>query len=182
MKTSPQETSFDEPAMLPAWVVRDEFLTNLNACKFLIVKAPTGSGRSTVFPALAAKVMPREKIWCTQVTRNTTEAVCHSTRKMWGRSTQDLVVGFKHGMSKKQTSSNDQTRILFCTEGIARSEILSLDRNCIRDTAIRGCKILLVDEAHSSNVDTELIIASILTRLNSMNGFKLVVMSAMADP
>ena len=49
------------------------------------------------------------------------------------------------------------------------------------DTAIRNCKILLVDEAHSNNVDTEFIIASILTRLSSMSGFKLVVMSATLD-
>ena len=59
-----------------------------------------------------------------------------------------------------------------------------MDRNKISDTAIRGCKILLVDEAHSNNVDTELIIiiiASVLTRLNSMHNFKLVVMSATLD-
>ena len=68
----------------------------------------------------------------------------------------------KNGMSEKQTSSTEKTRILFYTEGIARNEILSLDRNRVGDTAIRHCKILLVDEAHSSNVDTELIIASIL--------------------
>ena len=72
-----------------------------------------------------------------------------------------MVVGFKHGMSDKQTSANDKTRILFCTEGIARNEILSLDRSEISDGAIRNCKILLVDEAHSNNVDTELIIASV---------------------
>ena len=38
-----------------------------------------------------------------------------------------------------------------------------------------------MDEAHSNNVDTELIIASILMRLNSMKDFKLVVMSATLD-
>ena len=179
VNTTSQETSFDTPEPLPARVVREEFLHKLNACKFLIVKAPTDTGKSTIFPAFAAKVMPREKVMCTQV--NTTEADCQSTRKMWGWSQQDLVVGFKHGMSDKQTSANDKTRILFCTEGIARNEILSLDRSRVVDTAIRNCKVLLVDEAHSNNVDAELIVASILTRLNSMSGFKLVVMSATLD-
>ena len=181
VNTSPQETSFDRPADLPAWAVREEFLNKLNACKLLVVKAPTGSGKSTIFPALAAKVLSKDRVMCTQVKRNTTEAVCQSTRKMWGRSPQDLVVGFKHGTSDKQTSANEKTRILFCTEGIARNEILSLDRSKISDTAIRGCKILLVYEAHSNNVDTELIIASVLTRLNGMKNFKLVVMSATLD-
>ena len=147
----------------------------------LVVKAPAGSGKSTIFPALAAKVMPRERVMCTQVKRNTTEAVCHSTRRMWRRSPQDLVVGFKHGTSDKQASANEKTRILFCTEGIARNEIFALDRTKISDTAIRGCRILLVDEAHSNNVDTELFITSVLTRLNGMKNFKLVVMSATLD-
>ena len=127
--TSPEETSFVKPADLPAWTVREEFLNKLNACKLLVVKAPTGSGKSTIFPALAAKVMPKERVMCTQVKRNTTEAVCHSTRRMWKRSPQDLVVGFKHGTSDKQTSANEKTRILFCTEGIARNEIFALDRS-----------------------------------------------------
>ena len=102
---------------------------------------------------------------------------------MWGRSPQDLVVGFKHGTSDKQASANEKTRILFCTEGIARNEIFALDRSRVSDTAIRGCRILLVDEAHSNHVDTELIITSVLTRLNgmSMKNFKLVVMSATLD-
>ena len=155
VNTSPEETSFSKPAELPAWTVREEFLNKLNACKFLVVKAPTGSGKSTIFPALAAKVMPKDRVMCTQVKRNTTEAVCHSTRKMWRRSPQDLVVGFKHGTSDRQTSANEKTRILFCTEGIARNEIFALDRTKVADTAIRGCRILLVDEAHSNNVDTE---------------------------
>ena len=141
--TSPEETSFVKPADLPAWTVREEFLNKLNACKLLVVKAPTGSGKSTIFPALAAKVMPKERVMCTQVKRNTTEAVCHSTRRMWKRSPHDLVVGFKHGTSDKQASANEKTRILFCTEGIARNEIFALDRTKVSDTAIRGCRILL---------------------------------------
>ena len=111
VNTTPQETSFDQPAPLPAWVVREEFLHKLNACKFLTVKAPTGSGKSTIFPALAAKVMPKERVMCTQVKRNTTVAVCHSTRKMWKRSQQDLVVGFKHGMADKQTKRQGSSSV-----------------------------------------------------------------------
>ena len=81
------ETSFKTPkADLPAWKTRDQFITKLDACKLLIVKAPTGSGKSTIFPALASKALPKERIWRTQVKRSTTEAVCRSTKRMWGRS------------------------------------------------------------------------------------------------
>ena len=44
-----------------------------------------------------------------------------------------------------------------------------------------GTRILLVDEAHSNNVDTELVISAILCRLNGLQDFKLVLMSATLD-
>ena len=79
---APQESSFKKPnADLPAWKIRKQFVEKLSACKLLIVKAPTGSGKSTIFPALAAKTMPKDRIWCTQVKRSTTESVCGSTQK-----------------------------------------------------------------------------------------------------
>ena len=179
---APQEASFKNPtANLPAWKIRKQFVEKLSACKLLIVKAPTGSGKSTIFPALAAKAMPKERIWCTQVKRSTTEGVCRSTQRMWGRSREDLVVGYRHGTAVKQNSESDSTRILFCTEGIARNEILSLNREKYPHTAMRGTWILLVDEAHSNNVDTELVISAILCRLNGLTDFKLVLMSATLD-
>ena len=179
---APQESSFKKPtADLPAWKIRKQFVEKLSACKLLIVKAPTGSGKSTIFPALAAKTMPKERIWCTQVKRSTTESVCGSTQRMWKRTKDDRVVGYRHGTAVKQNSESDSTRILFCTEGIARNEILSLDRKRHPHTAMKGTRILLVDEAHSNNVDTELVISAILCRLNGLSDFKLVLMSATLD-
>ena len=100
---------------------------------------------------------------------------------MWRRTPEDLVVGYRHGTAVKQKSESDSTRILFCTEGIARNEILSLNRQKHPNTAMKGTRILLVDEAHSNNVDTELVISAILCRLNDLSDFKLVLMSATLD-
>ena len=100
---------------------------------------------------------------------------------MWKRTPEDLVVGYRHGTAVKQKAESDSTRILFCTEGIARNEILSLNRQKYPNTAMRGTRILLVDEAHSNNVDTELVISAILCRLNGLSDFKLVLMSATLD-
>ena len=170
-----QESAFRKPSHdLPAWKIRKQFVEKLSACKLLIVKAP-------IFPALAAKTMPKDKIWCTQVKRSTTEGVCRSTKKMWKRTHDDLVVGYRHGTAVKQVSESESTRILFCTEGIARNEILSLNRQRYPHTAMKGTRILLVDEAHSNNVDTELVMSAILCRLNELTDFKLVLMSATLD-
>ena len=93
----------------------------------------------------------------------------------------DLVVGYRHGTAVKQNAESEHTRILFWTEGIARNEILSLDRTRFPNTAMRGSRILLVDKAHSNNVDTELVIASVLCRLDGLSAFKIVLMSATLD-
>ena len=56
-----------------------------------------------------------------------------------------------------------------------------MNRDVIKDAAIKALRVLLVDEAHTNNVDTELMIVAILHRIGSLHKFKLVVMSAMLD-
>ena len=48
----------------------------------------------------------------------------------------------KHQLMRRQGFSSVQKEL-------QENEILALDRTKISDTAIRGCRILLVDEAHS---------------------------------
>ena len=50
------------------------------------MKATTGSGKTTIYPALAARALPKRfgRICCTQVRRATTQGVCTGTKKMWG--------------------------------------------------------------------------------------------------
>ena len=70
---------------LPAWKNREEFIEKLDGSRLLIVKAPTGSGKTTIYPALAARALPKRfgRICCTQVRRATTQGVCTGTRRMW---------------------------------------------------------------------------------------------------
>ena len=44
VNTSPQETSFRQPADLPAWTIKEEFLNKLNACKFWWSRHQQGRG------------------------------------------------------------------------------------------------------------------------------------------
>ena len=46
-------------AQLPAWRNREEFIRKLDGSRLLIVRAPTGSGKTTIYPALAARAIPR---------------------------------------------------------------------------------------------------------------------------
>ena len=62
---------------LPAWNKRCDFIKKLDGSRLLIIKAPTGSGKTTIYPALAARALPKRlgRICCTQVRRATTQGV-----------------------------------------------------------------------------------------------------------
>ena len=105
---------------LPAWKNREEFIKRLDGSRLLIVKAPTGSGKTTIYPALVARALPKPfgRICCTQVRRATTQGVCTGTKKMWGIHENNKVVGFQHGLEKSSQWNASDTRVLFLTEGI----------------------------------------------------------------
>ena len=114
VNTSPQETSFDRPADLPAWAVREEFLNKLNACKFLVVKAPTGSGKSTIFPALAAKVMPKDKSRETPLKRcvNPQGRCGEDHHKIWLSDSNMERLTNKHRQMRRREFSSAQKELL----------------------------------------------------------------------
>ena len=101
-------------AQLPAWKNREEFIKKLDGSRLLIIRAPTGSGKTTIYPALAAKAIPRRfgRICCTQ-----TQGVCTGTKRMWRIDPEKKVVGFQHGLEKSSEWDASATRVLFLTEG-----------------------------------------------------------------
>ena len=106
-------------AQLPAWRNREEFIKKLDGSRLLIVRAPTGPGKTTIYPALAARAIPRRfgRVCCTQVRRATTQGVCTGTKRMWQISPDKKVVGFQHGLEKSSQWDLNDTRVLFLTEG-----------------------------------------------------------------
>ena len=55
---------------------------------------------------------------------------------------------------------------------------MSHDEHKNPDTILQGCKVLLLDEAHSGSTDVELILARMLPRINKAPQFRLILMSA----
>ena len=104
---------------LPAWKNREEFIKKQDGSPLLIIKAPTGSGKTTIYPALVARALPKRfgRTCCTQVRRATTQGVCTGTKKMWGIRENDKVVGFQHGLEKSSQWDPNDTRV-FLIEGI----------------------------------------------------------------
>ena len=109
-------------AQLPAWKVSEEFLSNLDASKLLIVTCPTGSGTTTIFPVLAAAGLPKEagRVCCTQ---NRTQGIWDSTCDMWGIPDTDKQSGFRHRENRKMGRNSNSGAIHDRGNGGSRSDL-----------------------------------------------------------
>ena len=75
------EWPVDEPLVkLPMWKKKDSFLATFLNHKVIIANCPTGSGKSTILPALAAMHLHPQagRVCCTQIRRVTTQSVSPS--------------------------------------------------------------------------------------------------------
>ena len=154
-ENQPKDKDFVKPsAQLPAWKSRQEFIKKLDGSRLLIIRAPTGSGKTTIYPALAARAIPRRfgRICCTQVRRATTQGVCTGTKRMWQISPENEVVGFQHGLEKSSEWSASDTRVLFLTEGIIMRQAMKTPDMNSQYGVIEGCAVLMLDEVHSGFV------------------------------
>ena len=176
-----QDQEFRNPKQqLPAWKKREEFIEKLDGSRLLIIRAPTGSGKTTICPALAARALPKRfgRVCCTQVRRATTQGVCTGTKRMWGIHLENEVVGFQHGLEKSSKWDPDQTRVLFLTEGIIMRQAMKTPDINSPYSVIDGCAVLMLDEVHSGSSDMELILARVLPKLKTVTNFKVVLLSA----
>ena len=176
-----RDKDFVKPnAHLPAWRNREEFIKKLDGSRLLIVRAPTGSGKTTIYPALAARAIPRRfgRVCCTQVRRATTQGVCTGTKRMWQIDPEKKVVGFQHGLEKSSEWDAEKTRVLFLTEGIIMRQAMKTPDMNSQYGVIEGCAVLMLDEVHSGSSDMELILARILPKLKTITNFKVVLLSA----
>ena len=159
------EWPVDEPLVkLPMWKKKDSFLATFLNHKVVIAHCPTGSGKSTILPALAAMHLHPQagRVCCTQIRRVTTQSVSRNTKDIWNIPRDSLVVGYTHGTEKLEHWNKQKTKVLLLTEGIVMRQVMSHDEHRHPETILPGCKVLLLDEAHSGSTDIELILARIL--------------------
>ena len=179
--TGASEWPVDEPKVkLPMWKKKDSFLATFLDHKVVIAHCPTWSGKSTILPALAAMHLHPQagRVYCTQIRRVTTQSVSRNTKDIWNIPRDSLVVGYRHGTEKLDHWNEQQTKVLFLTEGIVMRQVMSHDEHRHPETILPDCKVLMLDEAHSGSTDIELILARILPRIRQVKNFRLALMSA----
>ena len=158
------------PRQLPIYEIEDRIVEAAKDGARLILRAPTGSGKSTQVPQmLLDRVVPGSgQIIVLQPRRMAARMLATRVAQERGEALGQTV-GYQVRMEGK---SSAQTRILYITEGI-------LLRRMIGDPELRGVSAVVFDEFHERHLYGDITLARALELQESVRpDLKLVVMSA----
>lgn len=157
---------------LPAGAIAAPLCEALNQSRCVVVTAPPGAGKSTLLPlCLLESLAPDEKLLLLEPRRIAARHIAARMANLLGEQTGQTV-GYR---VRKDTCVSKSTRLEVLTEGI-------LTRMLIADPALEGVKIVVFDELHERNLNTDeaLALARETQRL-LRDDLKIVVMSATID-
>jgi ATP-dependent helicase HrpB len=159
-----------DPRQLPIYEIEDRIVEAAKAQSRLILRAPTGSGKSTQVPQmLLDRVVSGDgQIVVLQPRRMAARMLASRVAQERGEALGQTV-GYQVRMEGK---SSTRTRILYVTEGI-------LLRRMIGDPALRGVSAVVFDEFHERHLYGDITLARALDlQQTSRSNLKIVVMSA----
>src|SRR5437867_829236 len=161
------------PSQLPIYEIENDIIAPLKAARRLVLRAPTGSGKSTQVPQMLLKhgLLGSGQVVTLQPRRLAARLlalrVAHELGVELGRE-----VGYQ---VRFENASSDATRIKFETEGI-------LLRQLIQDPALQGIQALIFDEFHERHLYGDITLARALDlQEQSRPDLLILVMSATLD-
>jgi len=165
----------DDTSDLPISEVLDELSQQLRERHELVLQAPPGAGKTTVVPLalLDEPWLEGRKILMLEPRRMAARAAAARMAQLLGESVGETV-GYR---IRLDTCVSERTRIEVITEGI-------LTRQLQRDPGLEDVAMVVFDEFHERNLDSDLCLALILQGrelLREGPPLKLLVMSATLD-
>ena len=158
---------------LPIFNYRNNFLFSVETNSVTIVVGETGSGKSTQIPQYLSEANwasnnmkiavtePRRNAAITLASRVADEMSCHLG------SDVGYQIRFENAIS-------DTTKIVYCTDG-------SLLREIMVDPLLSKYAVVVVDEVHERNINTDILIALLRKILKQRPDLKIVLTSATTD-
>ncbi|EGO02407.1 hypothetical protein SERLA73DRAFT_120997 [Serpula lacrymans var. lacrymans S7.3] len=156
---------------LPAFAVKDRFLTELQKSRVMVVVGDTGCGKTTQLPQfiLDSLIMSnrgsKASIIVTQPRR--LAAISVATRVSAERL-DDGCVGYATRGESKQSK---KTKLLFCTTGVTLRRLSSGDK-------LEDVTHVIVDEVHERSVDGDFLLLELKELLLTHPSLKVILMSA----
>eukprot|EP01122_Echinamoeba_exundans_P000205 TRINITY_DN10180_c0_g1_i1.p1 TRINITY_DN10180_c0_g1~~TRINITY_DN10180_c0_g1_i1.p1 ORF type:complete len:914 (+),score=96.79 TRINITY_DN10180_c0_g1_i1:460-3201(+) len=159
-------------AALPILSAKDEFIERLREDKFIVVKAETGSGKTTQLPQYAAEEFQTGLIVCTQPRAIAAISIAQRIAMEYDGAKVGNNVGYQIGRGKSEKGK----RIMLMTDA-------SLVNAAQRDPLLSDISVLIIDEAHERSLNTDIVIGiAKMIRSRRPDDFYVVVASATIDP
>ncbi|MEH6517623.1 MAG: ATP-dependent helicase HrpB [Halioglobus sp.] len=160
---------------LPIYAVLEQLKATLMSCNDVVLQAPPGAGKTTIVPlALLDQPWLRGgKILVLEPRRMAARASAARMAQLLGESVGDTV-GYR---IRLDTKVSERTRIEVITEGV-------LTRQLQTDPSLEGVALIVFDEFHERNLDSDLGLALALQARELFRpgtDLKLLVMSATLD-
>ncbi|MFH0919198.1 MAG: ATP-dependent helicase HrpB [Fibrobacterota bacterium] len=154
---------------LPILDIRKSIFSALQSNNRLILHAPTGSGKSTQLPSFALEALGKEaRVLVLQPRRVAAHMLAARVAEE-----RNVPLGGEVGYQTRFDSAyDDDTRILFLTEGI-------LPRRLLGDSRLSGVSAVVFDEFHERSLTTDLGLALVKSlQETSRPDLRIIVMSA----
>lgn len=137
----------------------------------LLLKAPPGAGKSTLFPLRLLQALPG-KVLLFEPRRVAARAVAARLAENLGEALGETV-GYRVRLEGRE---GPRTRLLVMTEGL-------LTRRLLEDPTLEGVSAVLLDEAHERHLETDLALALLLRVQETLRpDLKLALLTATPDP
>lgn len=158
-----------ENNVLPIQAFEEQILESLKNSAVTIVTAETGAGKSTQIPQFLANAGYRVVV--TQPRRLAARALAQRVAQEMGTRLGDRV-GFR---TAEERADSAATEVLFVTDGLQLVRELAGQGGTGRKT------VLILDEVHEWNLNIEVLVAWVKSRVATGDDLKVVIMSATLD-
>jgi pre-mRNA-splicing factor ATP-dependent RNA helicase DHX15/PRP43 len=151
-----------------------KFFNTYHECNAILIISATGSGKTVIVPKFVLKYNITSNInGIIAVTNPKTLTTLNNAQ--FSSKIADVELGKEIGYKYKGSPPNsmsENTKLLYCTDGILLAEILSGDH------LLKRYSCVIIDEAHERNVQIDILLFFLKNILYHRSDFKLIIMSA----
>eukprot|EP01062_Namystynia_karyoxenos_P043096 TRINITY_DN3154_c0_g1_i4.p1 TRINITY_DN3154_c0_g1~~TRINITY_DN3154_c0_g1_i4.p1 ORF type:complete len:2283 (+),score=455.23 TRINITY_DN3154_c0_g1_i4:912-7760(+) len=173
-KTDDQRRKERQQAALPILASQREFIQRLMEDRVVVVKAETGSGKTTQLPQYAADLMATGRegdrtVVCTQPRQVAAITIAQRVADEYDGADCGVSVGYEVGGKRCKGA-----RIMFMTDG-------ALVKKAQMEDNLDSVSVLIIDEAHERSLNTDVVLQIAKRVLSRREDFYVVIASATID-
>ena len=148
------------------------------------IVAPTGTGKSTVFPlaithwTMQAKELQTGLTLCAQPRRILAQQLCERVKENRKMHYKDRTVGY---VIAKESSRDSSTKLLYCTEAIVAMMMQTYLVSPTQPAPHELITTVVIDKVHNRSAHSDYVLALTLTAMQKKSTLRLVLMSATGD-